>query len=751
MINFKLTFVLCLANALTAQSAHAQTTPQIGYLFPAGGQRGKTVDVELFGKYMPGPCGVWIGGSGVSSKSKTTTDRLSLAIAADAVVGSHNVRIFSAQGGSTPRPFFVGEFPEVIEHSNESAQQVAFPITVNGQLNPQGDVDQFLIPLKVGQQIVCSVAARTIGTASDTTLRLLDASGRIVALGNDHRGLDALLTYRCSTAGDYTLQLYNFDLSGRPEHVYRLTITDGPFLDFAFPAGMQAGVKSTVTLFGWNLVDGNTAKYSATPKATDSTHQVAIPNCANRLTIPVNNAAEQSDTEPNNSTETAQTIQVPMTVNGRFDQPGDVDVFRFSAKKGQKVKLQVDASSLGFATDSVLTVATDKGKLIKTIDDAGGTRDPSYLFTAAADGDYFVTLTERAGRGNSQLIYRLRFANLKPDLKISVKTSEFAFESGSELEIPVTLTKLDGFAEEIEVTAIGLPTGVTVEAQKLPAKSPASVKLKFKSAKNLPFPAAAIHIVARSTLDGKPIERFAHAAVTLVPGTTPIRTDQLWLAVRPHIPFTLKTTTIILEANRMAAFKFPVEATREDGFASAIRLVGVDPDVRGTVISLNGSIEQDSNAGAIPLIIQKKAIEGTTHRSRVMGVFDIIGPDKKKYPVFHVAKGSMAMGCQPNLLTLAVTPDQATWKAGETTKITITAVRRITMSDVTVKAIIPSNLPGIKAAPIKLSPDQTQATIELQIEKTAKLPPKGTIQFRAESSRDGLPIYASATLLLVAP
>lgn len=742
---------LTLAFALCSVSASAQTAPQIDYLFPAGGQRGSTVDVHLEGKYMPGPCGVWIGGSGVTTPTKTTEGKLQLQIGNDAAPGNRLVRIFSVQGGSTPRPFVVGELPEVLEHANEAAHPVTFPTTINGQLNPQGDIDQFELSLKPGQQIVCAVAARTIGSPCDTTLRLLDSTGRVVAISNDHRGLDALLVYRSSTASTFTLQLYNFDLSGRPEHVYRLTITDGPYLDYAFPSGLQRGTKSTITLVGWNLADGNAAAYSATPGATESAHEITLPGCANRLTVPVDNPVEQFETEPNNNAETAQAVPLPITVNGRFAEPGDVDVFRFTATKGQKVKLEVAAARLGFGTDAVLTVSNDQGKILKTIDDAPGTPDPSLLFIAPADGDYDVTLTERALRGRAEFIYRLQIAEPQPDLRLTVKTSEFAFESGGELEIPVTLTKLDGFVTEFELTAIDLPAGVTVEPQKVPAKSPASAKLKLIAAEGLPFPASPIRIVARFTQNEKPVERFAEAAVTLVAGAAAIHTEQLWLAVQPHIPFSLTTTTVILEANRMAAFRFPVGAVRDDGFTGAIRLVGVDPDRRGTVVPLSGTIDENSNTGSIPLIIQKKAVEGTTHRSRVMGVIDVVGPDGTKHPVFHVAKGSMAMGCQPNLLTLSVEPNRAIQRVGEDIEVTVTAVRRTAMSDVTISASIPGYEDSLTFKPITLPANQLQATLKLRLKESVKLPPRVTVNFRAESSRDGLPISAATTLSLVAP
>ncbi len=462
--------------------------------------------MHLEGNYIPAPCGIWIDGIGVSSQAKATEGQLQLSIAKDAYPGKRLVRISSVQGGSTPRPFVIGEFSECVEHNDEAVQSINFPVTLNGQLNPQGDIDQFELSLKQGQQVVCAVAAGSIGSPCDTTLRLLDSDGRVVALSDGRRGLDALLAYRSSKAGAFMLQLYNFDLSGRPEHVYRLTITDGPDLDYAFPAGVQRGTKSSLTLAGWNLANGSSASYSATPGGTEDVHEITLPGCPNRLTVAVGDTAERTEIEPNNGVEEAEAVAIPLTVNGRFAKPGDVDVFRITATKAQKVKFDIAAAKLGFATDAVLTISNEQGRVLKTIDDVPGTPDPSLLFTAPAAGDYFVALRECAKRGDAGFVYRLTIAEPRPDLRLTVKTSEFAIESGGELEIPVTLTKLDGFADEVELTAIDLPHGVTADSQILPTKSPASVKLKFHAAAGLRFSGKPIRLVARFKLDGKSIE-----------------------------------------------------------------------------------------------------------------------------------------------------------------------------------------------------------------------------------------------------
>ena len=47
-------------------------------------------------------------------------------------------------------------------------------------------------------------------------------------------------------------------------------------------------------------------------------------------------------------------------------------------------------------------------------------------------------------------------------------------------------------------------------------------------------------------------------------------------------------------------FPFPVAAKRDEGFSGPIRLVGVRPDVRGTVKPLSGTIAADSTTGTLP-------------------------------------------------------------------------------------------------------------------------------------------------------
>lgn len=711
-------------------AAIAQTSPQIGYLFPAGAQRGATVAVEVGGKYMPGPCGIWVGGTGVTPDRPTTEGNVTLRVDSMADLGVYPVRIHSVQGGSSVRPFVVGELPEVMESPAE-VQDVELKTTVNGRLFRRGDIDRFRLTLSKGQQVVCAAAVESLGSPGDVMLRMLDPAGRVLATAFDHFDRNPKLVFRCPADGRYTLELYDYKLSGGSDFVYRLTVTDGPFLDYAFPAGASRTKKSTVTLFGWNLAGGDSMPYEITPDdlARDEV-TVHLPNGANRLTMPVGDTAEVVESEA----EQPQAVETPVTINGRLQAAGDTDTFRFAAVKGEKLALNVESAALGFPTDLVMQIFDDAGKMVREVDDVGSSRDPGYEWTVPADGNYLVTIKERADRGGPRFVYRLRIGPVRPSLRLSAKTKEFTAVPGGSLSVAVRVEPAGGFADEIQLRATGLPPGIVTTPVTHTPKKAGDIKLEFQVDAGAMFASAAFGIEAVMSSGGDRVLA---------------RVDDLWLAIGPKVPFELTTVSAIQEAPRLAAFPFPVRVQRVEGFTAAIKLVGVEPDRRGTVVPLDGAIEAGDDVGSIPLIIQADTTEGTTHRCRVMGVVEVAGPDGKLHRVFHVAKGSMAMGCQPNYLTLTTQPKRLVLRPEEAAEVELQIARRVAMGAVSVGLAPSADVPGVVVEPTVIESNGSTGTIVIRLQSGSRWPPMVRIPLRASSSRGGLPIYAESTLTVI--
>ena len=128
----------------------------------------------------------------------------------------------------------------------------------------------------------------------------------------------------------------------------------------------------------------------------------------------VGSLPEVIESEPNNEAAKPQDVTAPAVVNGRVSPAADVDVFRFTAKAGQKLVACIAAHSIdthGQAnnygiTDAELTVVDPQGRVVAEAQDTLSL-DPLAEFTAASDGQYLVKVQLNSFRGYPEAVYRL--------------------------------------------------------------------------------------------------------------------------------------------------------------------------------------------------------------------------------------------------------------------------------------------------------------------------------------------------------
>ena len=146
--------------------------------------------------------------------------------------------------------------------------------------------------------------------------------------------------------------------AGGPLHVYRLTLTTGPFAAHAFPLAVERGRKQHVELVGANLPAAlrDWTPADTPPLATFLGRELAWP-----VAVRVEPHACVTEREPNGR-DRPQAVPFPATISGRIDAPGDRDVFRLTLKQGQAVRLTLEARDLDSPLDGVLTVYDETGK-----------------------------------------------------------------------------------------------------------------------------------------------------------------------------------------------------------------------------------------------------------------------------------------------------------------------------------------------------------------------------------------------------
>lgn len=114
-----------------------------------------------------------------------------------------------------------------------------------------------------------------------------------------------------------------------------------------------------------------------------------------------------AEKEPNEGFKQAQPIKLGDVVQGTIDRAQDVDTYRFEAKAGQTVVVEVTAARLGGAMDSFLSIHDAAGQIIDSCDDVAGTTDSRIELKVPKDGAYFAVVTDAQDQGGATHLYRL--------------------------------------------------------------------------------------------------------------------------------------------------------------------------------------------------------------------------------------------------------------------------------------------------------------------------------------------------------
>jgi len=99
-------------------------------------------------------------------------------------------------------------------------------------------------------------------------------------------------------------------------------------------------------------------------------------------------------------------------------------------------------------------------------------------------------------------------------------------------------------------------------------------------------------------------------------------------------------------------------------------------------------------------------------------------------------------------LTLSVDSPVIAWRPGTPASVAVRIRRREGVGPVRLRVAIPDDFSGVTATAVDVPTADGEARIELAFATDARLPPRSTIELHAESSRDGLPVYAQSSLRL---
>jgi len=432
------------------------------------------------------------------------TVTLEVTLLPDAPPGDHELRLRTPAGLSNPLVFCIGQLPENVppvvtatsareaarprnlNARDLAAHEVTLPAAVNGQILP-GEVDRFRFQARQGQRLVFAVAARAlIPYLADAvpgwfqaTIAIHDAKGRELAYADDYRfNPDPVVSCEIPADGLYTLEIKDAIYRGREDFVYRIAAGELPFVTSIFPLGGTAGQPVSLALQGWHL-----------PLPTlDITEPGRGPGVfslsvrehgllSNPVRFALSSRPSQLETEPNDAGAAAQTLTLPVVIDGRIDRAGDEDHFRFAGRGGDEVVAEVLARRLGSPIDSVLTLTDAAGRRLATNDDwddkGSGLlthhADSRIRVTLPADGTYSLRVADTQRRGGPDYGYRLQIGPPQPDFELRVVPSALNLRAGATVPVTVHALRRDGFSGEIVLGLQNAPAGFALSGARIPA------------------------------------------------------------------------------------------------------------------------------------------------------------------------------------------------------------------------------------------------------------------------------------------
>jgi len=340
--------------------------PRIAKITPNFGQRGQTIRLTLEGQYFDEATEITSSVTGASAKllqQGRTAAKLEAEVTLPATVpaGPYQLTLKGQHGASNAISFFVDLFPHVVEkelnNSPSRGQVIALPVSIMGDVNKAGDVDYYRFEAQAGQQIGVQVVAGVTGSKLNPVLTLLDDGDHVLVESNS-----GFLGYTFNKAGAYALGLRDREYRGG-EMTYRLHVGSIPIVTSLFPMGLRRGTETDIQVEGVFLGDLKTVHVKAVADAAPGS-RLPVPITTSQGT-PLGNLSIAIGEFPEalgNASAAAGALPNPGTANGRIERAGNVETWRFQAKKGDRLLLEVNARRLGSPLDSTIEILDAKGQ-----------------------------------------------------------------------------------------------------------------------------------------------------------------------------------------------------------------------------------------------------------------------------------------------------------------------------------------------------------------------------------------------------
>jgi hypothetical protein len=771
-------------------------------VYPAGGQRGTTVEFKVGGLFLQGKAGFEMSGEGIEAfdqirevdtlffpgpvvTGRTASDPYDypidhagvLRIAETAPTGLAAWRVWTSQGGTPARVFEVGDLPEVLEFEVDGPAQavdVDLPVTINGRIHPREDTDIWSFECRAGESYRLEVAAARLGSPLVSRLEIRrpgsTSSSEAIPLVEDigTNGADSVVYFTAPSNGQYQAYLNDVGYVGGQTFVYRLTIDQRPQVDWVYPLGGRKGSKTTFQVGVRRAATEATSTLGTTvetvsldfTEAARGISRYRFPVAAglsSALTLDVGSLPERLETEPNDAADTATQFATPFVANGQIRAPGDVDHWSFLAFAGEKVALDLTAARLRSRLQPVVTVLDADGKEVAKVTAAGNRSDLHLDFAPPLDGRYTVRVQERfASRGGPAFGYRLQVGTDRAEFRLTLSSETVRMFRGAGTSVGVKIERSGipstAARQSVRLKVEGLPAGVEVTGLDVPADKD-QAELAFKSTDGARIGGTRLRISGTwSSSEGQYFQHTANKEIG--PGGAIV--DDVLLCVGLKTPFTIKARGGYYQRGHRGSVKqYPFSIDR-GGFEGPITIKMSDKQRRhlqgayGDTIVIPPGVDTFDYPFRLPANMSISRLA----RLLIMGVGEVVEADGSRHKITHHNQedAQAVVSVTAGRLGIQIERESIAVSAGQPTRLAVRVQRGVEIAGaVEVALVLPAHLRGLHSLPLRIPAGEEHGSLVLELNEEW---PDGTprtmpLVVRATGQEGVWPVVADALLEVV--
>lgn len=565
-----------------------QLPPEIGYVFPAGGRAGETIDVLLGGydwtsdvEIFPHDPGVSIAITGAPSRvlipdpphlfgfKARANDRpcprefpARLTLPADLAPGLHRFQVANANGASPPGFFHVSRLPAVVEARGGAATQElpGLPLVIDGRIGRNEEIDRYAFTAPADGPVWIDLVARRLLSPLHAMIRVIDGRGAVVLDVADTAGRDLTAGFAARAGERYVLSIDDIDHAGDRSAVYRLELTTGPRVHAILPAAGRRGTTARVGFAGTGLASGGmeetVIERDVAFPAEGSVHEVRVETARGVVVaaIPLSDLAETAAGG-------GEAVMAPVAVSGTFAAG--------TASRAVAVELPAGAWRVSAAgtcathpLDPWFSIRSADGTEIAAADDSGGTLDPAATVSVASAGPHVIVVGGAAIASPSLGPAAWRLA-IEPEGErfepAPALVTQIAVPIGGGAKLAVPVVRSGGFAGAVAVSFRGLPAGVTAAADAAIPAGAAEAAVELACAADAGSAAALATLVLGGTSSAG--VRIVQERPLLVAPT-----------MKPRVKVVPDGLDDVRKVHRGTTFRGPLTITRLEGFEGPVRL-----------------------------------------------------------------------------------------------------------------------------------------------------------------------------------